>query len=377
MMMMMNGGRSCNSSGRFPFTASQWQELEHQALVFKYMVSGMPIPPDLLCTIRRSLHDTNSSSNKSCFLTPQSSSCMGVGVGGWNGGFQMGFGRKIDPEPGRCRRTDGKKWRCSKEAYPDSKYCERHMHRGRNRSRKPVEMLSTSQPQPQPPNAIPITNTSLSVCVTIAPPNKTSLLPMPMSMSSSSSSSCSSLSSYLTPASSEPHFLSPHFQSRPATAATAATAMSQETTTNFFLESYHPQQSPGKGACRNGSMSGDSTSSSSSSWKLAPLTMGSSSPYHLDLPDHHHYYYGGDNNHHHQLQPSSLNNLQDRMEEEHHQSKKVMHHFLDEWPPKEKDWPSSENKMAMAMPTPNPTPRTQLSMSIPNSLHDFFMTQKW
>ena len=49
------------------------------------------------------------------------------------------YGKKVDPEPGRCRRTDGKKWRCSKEAYPDSKYCERHMHRGRNRSRKPVE----------------------------------------------------------------------------------------------------------------------------------------------------------------------------------------------------------------------------------------------
>lgn len=56
----------------------------------------------------------------------------------------MGFGRKADPEPGRCRRTDGKKWRCSKEAYPDSKYCERHMHRGRNRSRKPVELNSTA-----------------------------------------------------------------------------------------------------------------------------------------------------------------------------------------------------------------------------------------
>lgn len=56
----------------------------------------------------------------------------------------MGLGRKIDPEPGRCRRTDGKKWRCSKEAFPDSKYCERHMHRGKNRSRKPVEVLKTA-----------------------------------------------------------------------------------------------------------------------------------------------------------------------------------------------------------------------------------------
>lgn len=66
-----------------------------------------------------------------------------VGAVGW-GCFEMGFSRKVDPEPGRCRRTDGKKWRCSKEAYPDSKYCERHMHRGRNRSRKPVEILTTT-----------------------------------------------------------------------------------------------------------------------------------------------------------------------------------------------------------------------------------------
>jgi WRC len=64
----------------------------------------------------------------------------------------MGFSRKAeDPEPGRCRRTDGKKWRCSKEAYPDSKYCEKHMHRGKNRSRKPEEMpLASSNPNPHP-----------------------------------------------------------------------------------------------------------------------------------------------------------------------------------------------------------------------------------
>lgn len=62
-------------------------------------------------------------------------------VVGWNV-YEMGMGRKIDAEPGRCRRTDGKKWRCSKEAYPDSKYCERHMHRGKNRSssRKPLPL---------------------------------------------------------------------------------------------------------------------------------------------------------------------------------------------------------------------------------------------
>jgi hypothetical protein len=53
-----------------------------------------------------------------------------------------------DPEPGRCRRTDGKKWRCSREAYGESKYCDRHMHRGKNRSRKPVEPISSSASSP-------------------------------------------------------------------------------------------------------------------------------------------------------------------------------------------------------------------------------------
>ncbi|XP_024032436.1 growth-regulating factor 5 isoform X2 [Morus notabilis] len=124
---------SANASARnrSPFTATQWQELEHQALIFKYMVSGVPIPPDLIYSVKRSLDSSFSSRLFSHHPT------------GW-GCFEMGFGRKVDPEPGRCRRTDGKKWRCSKEAYPDSKYCERHMHRGRNRSRKPVEVSSSS-----------------------------------------------------------------------------------------------------------------------------------------------------------------------------------------------------------------------------------------
>ncbi|KAK4267218.1 hypothetical protein QN277_024030 [Acacia crassicarpa] len=126
---MMNTAAARNKP---PFTASQWQELEQQALVFKYMVSGTPIPPDLVYSIKRSL---DSSISSRLFAHHP-------GVG-W-GCFEMGFGRKIDPEPGRCRRTDGKKWRCSKEAYPDSKYCEKHMHRGRNRSRKPVEVPSST-----------------------------------------------------------------------------------------------------------------------------------------------------------------------------------------------------------------------------------------
>ncbi|KAJ1272611.1 hypothetical protein BS78_06G216400 [Paspalum vaginatum] len=117
-----------------PFTAAQYEELEHQALIYKYLVAGVAVPPDLLLPIRRG------------FVYHQPA----LGYGPY-------FGKKVDPEPGRCRRTDGKKWRCSKEAAPDSKYCERHMHRGRNRSRKPVEAQlvapshAQQQQQQQPP----------------------------------------------------------------------------------------------------------------------------------------------------------------------------------------------------------------------------------
>nr|GEU92918.1 growth-regulating factor 1 [Tanacetum cinerariifolium] len=127
--MMSSSLRNNDNSSRFPFTLTQWQELEHQALVYKYMISGMPIPHDLLFAITRSLDPPKYVVHHPAI--------------GWNL-FQMGYGKKIDPEPGRCRRTDGKKWRCSKPVHPEGKYCERHMHRGRNRSRKPVELVNTN-----------------------------------------------------------------------------------------------------------------------------------------------------------------------------------------------------------------------------------------
>ncbi|KAI3701056.1 hypothetical protein L2E82_45699 [Cichorium intybus] len=33
-------------------------------------------------------------------------------------------------ESERCRRTDGKKWQCTKSAIQGQKYCAQHMHRG-------------------------------------------------------------------------------------------------------------------------------------------------------------------------------------------------------------------------------------------------------
>lgn len=112
----------------------------------------------------------------------------------------MGFSRKAeDPEPGRCRRTDGKKWRCSKEAYPDSKYCEKHMHRGKNRSRKPVEMpLASTNPNPSPSSASSASSASrtspspYASSLSISTPQPYSNLLYSNQMNSSNSSSSSS-----------------------------------------------------------------------------------------------------------------------------------------------------------------------------------------
>ncbi|XP_042029545.1 LOW QUALITY PROTEIN: growth-regulating factor 1-like [Salvia splendens] len=124
-----NGGsglRGSFSRLKGPFTPSQWMDLEHQALIYKHIVANVPVPSNLLAPLKRSLYSYGSpASYASNFL-------------GW-GGFHLGFSGSNDPEPGRCRRTDGKKWRCSRDAVPDQKYCERHINRGRHRSRKPVE----------------------------------------------------------------------------------------------------------------------------------------------------------------------------------------------------------------------------------------------
>ncbi|KAJ6699298.1 GROWTH-REGULATING FACTOR 3 [Salix purpurea] len=117
------------------FSLEQWQELELQALIYRFMVAGVAIPPELLQPIKKSLLHPHS---PPCFLhhsLQQQCSYYQPSL------LQTGYwGRAdMDPEPGRCRRTDGKKWRCSRDVVAGHNYCERHLHRGRNRSRKPVE----------------------------------------------------------------------------------------------------------------------------------------------------------------------------------------------------------------------------------------------
>ncbi|KAI3711522.1 hypothetical protein L1987_70060 [Smallanthus sonchifolius] len=313
--MMSTAGESVrsNGGGRYPFTATQWQELEHQALVYKYMISGMPIPPDLLFTIKRSL---DSSTKLLLHHQPPHPSI------GWNC-FQMGFGRKIDPEPGRCRRTDGKKWRCSKEAYPDSKYCERHMHRGRNRSRKPVEVNMSTPPPKTPPTAIPI-----SIC------NKSPNYPSPNSHPLSSSSDYynnnnpTHLSSYSRPSpnvllSSQDHFL---LDSSPYRKSYGMKEVIDE----------HPFFSESSGTIKT------------DSWQLA---MNNSSSKQTTFSDYH------QNRYSYQQDYDQLALKNDRKDE----PQKVMHHFFDEWPPNDHDNNTDSST-------------TQLSISIPTSARDFFLT---
>lgn len=146
----------------FPFTSAQWQELQRQALIFKHFMASVPVPPDLLLP-----------SSAKCFpeapphLLFYTNTNNEIGVGGGYYRFSAGG----DPEPGRCRRTDGKKWRCSRDVEPGMKYCERHVHRGRPRSRKPVELLHKT-------TKLTTTTTTTPTKTTAPPPSTTQQLPV-------------------------------------------------------------------------------------------------------------------------------------------------------------------------------------------------------
>lgn len=151
-----------------PFTPSQWMELEHQALIYKYITANAAIPSNLLIPIKKALESAAFSAYSGANLRQNSF--------GW-GALHLGFCNSSDPEPGRCRRTDGKKWRCAKDAVVDQKYCERHMNRGRHRSRKPVEgqtchsvgaagkLTTTTSAVPQPVTTNPaVTSSQDNMC---------------------------------------------------------------------------------------------------------------------------------------------------------------------------------------------------------------------
>ncbi|KAL6568945.1 hypothetical protein OROHE_003686 [Orobanche hederae] len=115
-------GGSMSMSGKALFTESQWQELERQNMIHKYIMAAVPIPPQLLLPTSTALSSLSLCNTSGLDLRFPSSGS--------------------DPEPWRCKRTDGKKWRCSRDVAPDQKYCERHAHKSKPRSRKHVEVSS-------------------------------------------------------------------------------------------------------------------------------------------------------------------------------------------------------------------------------------------
>ncbi|EXB38930.1 hypothetical protein L484_027365 [Morus notabilis] len=375
---------------RFPFTASQWQELEHQALIFKYMASGIPIPPDLLFTIKNSYLDSSLSSK---LLIPQHV--------GWNC-FQMGLGKKIDPEPGRCRRTDGKKWRCSKEAFPDSKYCERHMHRGKNRSRKPVEVFkspttSASQTPISSSSSITHKNNLSNMITTTSTQTQT-----PNSNNSLSSVSYDSQNrhnlQYPCYNNSLVYHHHPHHTSSSRPHHGMIGLPSQDSNTSLLFDSdlrrnrYHHvygmrevdrddhdhehehaffSEEPSSGTITRGFSSMDD------SWQLTPvLSMSCSS----SSSSKQRSTCSGLQNEHSYLQLQSASTQAYYKQQEHCDLKKVERkeeiaqktiHFFDEWPVKEKDsWLDLDDKSSNS----GSVSTTQLSISIPNtnsSSYDF------
>lgn len=70
-------------------------------------------------------------------------------------------------EPGRCRRTDGKKWRCSRDVVPNEKYCGRHMHRGAKRPMKTFQPSTIVADSGATSNTAQLAPTAAAPCRTV------------------------------------------------------------------------------------------------------------------------------------------------------------------------------------------------------------------
>ena len=135
----------------------------------------------------------------------------------------------MDPEPGRCRRTDGKKWRCSKDVVPDQKYCERHMHRGRQRSRKPVEAPAIASHVTRPTFNSSMESENSKTDLTIAVPLSLQL----MAPSSNNTSTGNNTATTTTTTNNNNNQRETNFSGNKQTSATTAAAISDKER-NYF-----------------------------------------------------------------------------------------------------------------------------------------------
>lgn len=102
-------------------------------------------------------------SSKSCVV-----SSAVIPVSGYNHAY-LNARNSVESEAGRCRRTDGKKWRCKGGVLPGQKYCATHVNRGAKKrvtSHEPAATTtSTTYPSATTNNIqkAQITNLSMSV----------------------------------------------------------------------------------------------------------------------------------------------------------------------------------------------------------------------
>lgn len=94
----------------------------------------------------------------------------------------LNYRNDVETELQRCRRTDGKKWRCGADVVPNQKYCERHLHRGSKKLAlvaEPVTVTSALLPLgichatplaiPQKESGYINLNTDLSISIAASP----------------------------------------------------------------------------------------------------------------------------------------------------------------------------------------------------------------
>ncbi|KAL0336989.1 UNVERIFIED_CONTAM: Growth-regulating factor 3 [Sesamum calycinum] len=116
---------SPDPAAKFPrigsyFSLSQWQELELQALIFRHMIAGAAVPPELLHLVKKSLINSSSSSSSSqYYLSHSLHQCYP---------YQPAYEGCHGSRAGQMPEDGWKKWRCSR-VVAGQKYCERHMHR--------------------------------------------------------------------------------------------------------------------------------------------------------------------------------------------------------------------------------------------------------
>ncbi|KAM7259222.1 hypothetical protein ACFE04_014963 [Oxalis oulophora] len=132
-------GLSSYQSPKYGFTDIQREELQTQLLIHKHLEARVPVPHQLITPIWNHVANSQHGLNVpgfQCQPHNHNSTVMSN-----KPDMQQEYGDVHDydkyPEPGRCRKTDGRHWRCPYEAIDGHNYCATHVRAGKqSRSKK-------------------------------------------------------------------------------------------------------------------------------------------------------------------------------------------------------------------------------------------------